>query len=108
MQWRLVEPQVPAGPAARGAKPRNGSATCAHSPIEFRHSSLRAKAQSLADFAGGKAQEQHGSVKRAVRNTLARLPIETVDQLLPDLTGLGGGVGAARKQRQQIRGARHL
>ena len=77
------------------------------SPIEFRRCSLRAKAQLLANFAGGKAQEQHGPVKRAVRNTPARLPVEAVDQLT-DLTGLGGGVGTAREQRQQVRGARRL
>ena len=66
------------------------------------------KAQSIAVFARGEAKEQHGSVKRAVRNTPKRLPVEAINQLLPDLASPGGGVSAAREQRQQVGGTRRL
>src|SRR6516225_6488284 len=57
---------------------------------------------------GGEAEEQHGPVKRAVRNTPTRLPVEAVNQLLPDFASLSGCAGAAQKQRQQVGGARRL
>src|SRR5262245_66069500 len=40
------------------------------------HARVRTE-RSRADFAGGETQEQHGPVKRAVRNTPARLLVET-------------------------------
>src|SRR6202043_881904 len=61
-----------------------------------------------AVFACSEAQEQHGSVKAAVRNTPTGLPVEAIEQFLTNLAGPGGGVGTARQQRQQVVWTRRL
>ena len=66
------------------------------------------KAQSLAVLARGEAEEQDGSVERAVGNSPTRLLSEAVNQPLTDFAGPSGCVGAARQQRQQEVGARRL
>ena len=52
---------------------------------------------SLAIFAPGEAHEQHGSVKRAVRNAPTGLPVKAVYQLAIDLPRAAGGLNAARQ-----------
>src|SRR5215210_505143 len=62
----------------------------------------------LRAFTRGEAQKEYGSVERAVGDSPPRLLSEAVEQLPTDLTGLGGGVSAARQQSQQVVGRRRL